>query len=283
MEFRITTAIPFSRGRVEPPQVAQYVEESSSGGSAPVLCGLILSARCRHRGDRSKEAIARRSRVSPERVGRMIKGRFIEAPLGWILLDQVLAVLKALDATPAEIEAASRLYEQVVQEHKATLIRTRPADQPAPSATSAPAKPASPPGGPDGNAAPSAPDHKIKEDDQKPGPDPMEARDSAEFNKMMEAFRASKGNKSFRQMEKENLRLNDVLEEKGLPLIEFRSYGTYNNVHRSKKLPSLETMRSYIVAAGGDLAELARWEKARARLAADHILRWPSSSEQIAP
>jgi hypothetical protein len=256
------------------------------------LRALIYCVRRRCKGGgHEPEAISRRAHVSFEKIEQVLAGKFHE--VRW---ESIEAVLKALDATPADIAVALELYLTTVSSARA---RAAGRGTGGPTPTAAPVSPLRPPlvvrldlllkvlvlASPKTSAvspqdpAPPAPPPPAAEQTTAQPPttdittqpntlDPKEAERNmpefttvAEFVERVKLFRAGKGNRSFRDMNK-----TCRSKEKELSVIAY-SAATYSTFGKSGTLPKKELLRSYIVGAGASREELDQWTKAHARLA----------------
>jgi hypothetical protein len=110
------------------------------------------------------------------------------------------------------------------------------------------------------------------QEERLPATNPLDFKTVEDFVSAIEGFRDLKGAKTYREMAKGCQALNAVLAElaksgERIRPVESRSAAALNTIGKKGKLPNLQTVRAYIVGAGGDLVDLTVWELAWANLA----------------
>jgi hypothetical protein len=275
-------------------QVRQCINDAFPAGPDEArLSALICCARRRYKGDYQRKAIAGRARITVTTVNRIIGGDY--TGLHW---DTVEAVLKAVAATPADIQVAVEVFDRIrakptappppVVKHNAspgpdafpigeapgpvvhvpgqtTLPMPIPdlelaGEQPQPPEPVEPARPAAETTGPPAPDAPepTAPDAAPEEPDQEP-PDPSKAQTIEQYVAAIRRFRISKGEPTYRDMAKISA---------DSPLVTTYSTSALNTIgDKGRRLPKVALVRAYVFACGGDQDDIDRWEKARTNLA----------------
>ncbi|MFI0453669.1 hypothetical protein [Actinomadura sp. 6N118] len=263
-------------------RVRRELEEGNPGGPAQEkLHGLIKCVRWRLKSGYEQEEIADRARLPHPKVREIVKGRFVSVK--W---DSIEAVLRVMGASQAEISVALDLYNEM------SLTLTPPphrAESEEESTTSEPPEPTStkttlPLPVTDlieDTSTTSDKEQTNKSEEQANQSqedavdtgvkfDPMRATTVQEFTTCLEAFRASKGDKSFAHMAKHCADLNKELRDHGMDVITRYSAASFCTLIKEGKeegkLGKQQRVLAFVAGAGGQRQDIELWANAWTRM-----------------